>query len=68
MSLAIELAASLLTLTGIYLGSTTFAGANCYAASLIFWFWMMVRVPLWGLLPLNLATAVITAINLARAW
>jgi hypothetical protein len=60
----IELAASVFTLTGIYVGSTTTVGAICYLIALVFWFWMMYREKMWGLAPLNIATAVIASYNL----
>lgn len=63
----IETAASVFTLAGTYIGSTTAAGACCYLVSLIFWFWMTFRKRLWGILPLNTASAVIAALNLWRA-
>lgn len=63
----IELAASVLTLAGIYVGSTTLLGACFYLASLVFWFWMTYRKKLWGLLPLNCASLGISLLNLAKA-
>ncbi len=60
----IELGASVFTLAGIYVGSTTTLGAIFYLVSLVFWFWLMYRVKLWGLAPLNIATAVIASYNL----
>jgi hypothetical protein len=63
-ALLIELCASALTIAGIYLGSTTTHGALCYAASLVFWLWLMAVKRLWGLLPLNVALATVTAFNL----
>ena len=63
----IESAAGGLTLAGIYIGSTTAAGAGCYLGSLVFWFWMMFRKRVWGLAPLNCATLVIASLNLWRA-
>ncbi len=62
---AAECAASALTLAGQYLGSTTRAGAACYAASLPFWWWLTMQRQLWGLLPLNIASAAVTIGNLA---
>ena len=63
----IESAASVLTLTGIAVGSTTVVGSCFYLSSLVFWFWISFRKELWGIMPLNVATAVISAINLWRA-
>lgn len=65
--LGVELLASGLTLAGIYVGSTTAAGASLYLASLVFWYALTVRKRLWGLLPLNVASTVVTALNLWRA-
>jgi hypothetical protein len=64
----IESGASVLTLAGIYLGSTTVPGGLCYLASLVFWFWATFRKSLWGLMPLNVATVVVVGVNLWRAW
>ena len=64
---AIEIAASIFTLAGIYLGSTTIPGASMYLVSLVFWFWIMFRKALWGLLPLNVATWFLSLLNLLRA-
>jgi hypothetical protein len=63
----IEFGASVFTVAGMYLGSTTLEGAACYAVSLAFWFWLMPLKRLWGLLPLNVASAIVTAINLLHA-
>ena len=62
-----ELAASALTLAGIYAGSTTAAGASLYLASLVFWYALCFGKGLWGLLPLNVATTVLVGLNLWRA-
>lgn len=63
----IELAASLLTLGGIYAGSTTTLGASLYLASLVFWYALTWARGLWGLMPLNVATTVVSALNLWRS-
>lgn len=63
----IELAASSLTLAGVWFGSTTALGAAFYLASLVFWYWVMIRKALWGLLPLNVATTIIASANLWMA-
>ena len=63
----LELGASLFTLAGIYLGSTTTHGAGCYLISLVFWFWLTWARNLWGLMPLNVASLAITILNLHRA-
>jgi hypothetical protein len=65
--LAIELLASMLTLAGIYAGSTTAAGAALYLGSLVFWYWLTVGKRLWGLMPLNVATTVVASVNLFKA-
>jgi len=65
--LACELAASGLTLAGIYAGSTTIAGALLYLLSLVFWYAVTVKKRLWGLMPLNVATTFIVSLNLWRA-
>jgi hypothetical protein len=62
-----ELLASGLTLAGIYAGSTSAAGASLYLASLVFWYAVTVKKRLWGLMPLNVATTVVAAVNLWRA-
>jgi hypothetical protein len=63
----IELSASATTLAGIYLGSTTNAGAGCYLVSMVFWFTIMMRKKLWGILPLNVAITILSAVNFWRA-
>jgi len=68
LKLLIELAASGFTLAGIFIGSTTAMGATCYLVALIFWFWMMHRENMWGLLPLNGATLVIASYNLWNSF
>lgn len=64
----IEVAASTFTLAGIFIGSTTALGATCYLVALIFWFWMMYRENMWGLLPLNAATLIISVYNLWNSF
>lgn len=63
----IELFASLWTLAGIRLGSTTLTGATCYAVSLVFWYWLMVRRRAWGLALINVATTIAVADIYVRA-
>ena len=63
----IELFAALFTLAGMFIGSTSLIGALCYGASLFFWFPLMWRKRLWGLLPLNIATLGVCGLNLVRA-
>lgn len=67
LDFSIEMAASLLTVSGILLGSTTLQGGALYMASLLFWFILVWRKKLWGLLPLNIFTAVVITYNLIRA-
>ena len=63
-SFVLEILASVFTVSGIYLGSTTLPGACAYAVSLVFWFWVSYRKKLHGLLPLNVATTIVTIKNL----
>jgi hypothetical protein len=65
--LLVELLASVLTLAGIYVGSTTAAGAALYRASLVFWYALTCKRSLWGLMPLNIASTVVASVNLWRA-
>lgn len=68
MTRAMEIAASLLGLTGMALGSTTLYGAICYAVGVPCLVWCVVwKRRAWGLLPLNLAQMVVIAVNLWRA-
>lgn len=66
-SFAIELAASVTTLTGMWLGSTTSAGAAWYIVAAVFWFALMFRRRLWGLSPVNVGVLVVACVNLYRA-
>lgn len=63
----VELLASGTTLAGIYVGSTTPAGATLYLVSVVFWYWLTIGKRLWGLMPLNVAVTVISALNLWKA-
>ena len=63
----VELMASITTLAGVYLGSTTLPGVCMYVASLVFWYALTVKKRLWGLMPLNIGTTVVLAINLYKA-
>jgi hypothetical protein len=63
----IELAASLTTLAGMWLGSTTGAGAKFYLVTSVFWFALMFRRRMWGLAPLNVASLAIACVNLWRS-
>jgi hypothetical protein len=62
----LELAASIVTLTGQALGSTSLHGAICYAFASVLWIWLTVYLRMWGLMPLNLAGAVVTVWTLWR--
>ena len=68
MNRALEILASITTLAGIYLGSTTQAGSALYVVSSFFWFAMMFRMQMWGLAPLNVAGAFLNVLNVYRAW
>ena len=63
----IECAASFFTVAGIALGTTTGLGASLYTVCLVFWWWLTFRRELWGLLPLQAAATVVTAVNLWAA-
>lgn len=63
----VELAASVLTLAGIWIGSTSLLGASMYLASMVFWFALTINKRIWGLMPLNVASTVVTCINLWRS-
>lgn len=56
----IELSASVVTLSGQAIGSTSFPGALCYALATVIWVWLTIRQKLWGLMPLNVASALVT--------
>lgn len=62
--LAIEVGASVCTIAGLYFGTTTLPGAVWYAVGLLFWFAFVFMRGAWGLLPLNIASTVVTAIHL----
>jgi hypothetical protein len=64
---AIELIASVFGLLGMYLGSTTLYGAACYAVAIPCLITCVCVRKIWGLLPLNLAQAVVMVFNLVRA-
>lgn len=65
--LVIQLFASVITLAGIHFGSTTALGASLYLVALAFWFWLCFGQRLWGLMPLNLASTILSAANLWKA-
>lgn len=63
---ALELIASVFGLAGMYLGSTTLHGAMCYAVAVPCLIACVLTRRLWGLLPLNLAQAVVIGLNLFK--
>jgi hypothetical protein len=64
---ALELFASAFGLAGMLLGSTTLHGAVCYAVAIPCLIACVCIRRLWGLLPLNLAQAVVVGINIFRS-
>ncbi len=66
-TLWIELSASFFTLAGMAIGSTTNHGAMCYVVGFVFWFWLMKRKALWGLIPLNVIGTIVSLTNLLLA-
>jgi hypothetical protein len=56
---ALELSASVFGLAGMYLGSTTFYGAMCYVVAIPCLIACVCVRRLWGLLPLNIAQAMV---------
>jgi hypothetical protein len=67
IAFAWELGASVTTIVGIYIGSTTVVGACWYAVSLVFWYGLMFRRRLWGIAPLNVVSTIVVAVNLLKA-
>jgi hypothetical protein len=65
--LAVELLASGLLLAALHVGSSTATGASLYLASLVFWYAMTIKKRLWGLMPLNVASTIVSSLNLWRA-
>jgi hypothetical protein len=65
---ALELFASAFGLSGMYLGSTTLHGALCYIVAIRCLIACVCIRGLWGLLPLNLAQAVVIVVNLFRMF
>lgn len=63
----IELGASGFTLAGMYVGSTTVAGASLYLVSLVFWYALVYRQKLHGIIPLNVASTGVALLNIWRA-
>jgi hypothetical protein len=57
----LEWSASIATLSGQAIGSTTLQGALIYALANVLWWRLTIRSRMWGLLPLNVAGAAITA-------
>lgn len=66
-NLAIEILASVSTLAGMWLGSTTLHGAECYLVAGIAWCAISWRKGLHGIWPLNIGALVVTVINLRTA-
>lgn len=64
----VELLASVTTIAGIYVGSTTLAGAVLYLVSVVFWYWLTFGKRLWGLMPLNIAVTIVATINVYKAF
>jgi hypothetical protein len=64
---ALELFASAFGLMGMYLGSTTVNGAMCYAVAIPCLITCVCIRRLWGLLPLNIAQALVIASFLLKA-
>jgi hypothetical protein len=62
----LELSAAAVTLTGQFLGSTTLIGAVCYLFATIIWSWLTIYMRMWGLMPLNVASGVVTGWTLWR--
>ena len=56
----LEFAAAIATLTGQFLGSTSLNGAVCYACATVLWSWLTIYSRMWGLMPLNVVSAMIT--------
>lgn len=65
---AVEAAASACTIVGMFVGSTTVAGALAYAVGLYFWLRFTFLRRAWGLMPLNVCSAIVIASNIWRAW
>jgi hypothetical protein len=63
----IEIGASTFTLAGMFIGSTTIPGAVCYLISLVFWYALCYRKKLHGIIPLNVASTFVAAVNIWRA-
>ena len=64
---AIELGATTFTIGGMYLGSTTVPGALSYLIGVTFWFVLCYRMKIWGVMPLNVLTTVVSLLNIWRA-
>ena len=67
LDLAIQLVASLGTLAGMWIGSTTLPGASCYLVATLAWMAISWRNNLHGIWPLNAGSLVISCINIGRA-
>lgn len=64
----LEYLASITTLLGMYVGSTTKVGVLLYIPSTIVWWWLMVKGRLWGLLPLNAGGLVVITLNFIKVF
>ena len=62
--LAIEILASVSTLAGMKLGSTTLSGAECYLVSSVAWCAISWRKGLHGIWPLNIGALLVTLSNI----
>jgi hypothetical protein len=60
----VELGATIFTLAGMWVGSTTLPGALLYGISLFFWFYIGWAKQLWGIMPLNILTTVVVIRNI----
>jgi hypothetical protein len=67
LNFALEVLASVITLAGIVVGSTTRNGALLYLASNAVWWALVVRRRLWGIVPLNIGVLVAVIITLRAA-
>lgn len=67
VDLAIELVASVTTLAGMWIGSTTLHGGEFYLVSTIAWCAISWRKSLLGIWPLNICAMLVTGFNLWAA-
>lgn len=64
LDFGIECTASVLTVTGLALGTSTLEGSLVYLLSMLPWWALLIRKRMWGLLPLNIASTLIITRNL----